>query len=339
MSKLLRLTLVLLAVLATAFLWSGQAIADPVPPSAEDCAADSALEGCPQPNDPVVTDGDSAAGESNTGDAGASDTGAGGTDTGRAQAAELEAELPAALAVPCDALPGIGLPPCGPPNCDALPSDLLPDCAPAPPPTCDRLPELPGLPFCQFPDSDCPPPTPPGAVTAAAVTDEQCTPPLTCDQFAQLFGFGDDCGDIPLCIPRDRVPAGFPLPVPSPPLCSAGAGGTPPASNPPPVRQPTQQPQQQVQPPPTVHYANCDDARAKGKAPVYSTDPGYEPHLDSDHDGIGCEDETQYAVTATDPQPTGKLAYTGYDLESQLTVAWTLLMAGGAALILGRRRA
>src|SRR5215203_4648431 len=71
MSKLLRLTLVLLAVLATAFLWSGQAIADPVPPSAEDCASDSTLEGCPQPEDPVVTDGDSAAGESNTGDAGA----------------------------------------------------------------------------------------------------------------------------------------------------------------------------------------------------------------------------------------------------------------------------
>jgi LPXTG-motif cell wall-anchored protein len=44
-------------------------------------------------------------------------------------------------------------------------------------------------------------------------------------------------------------------------------------------------------------------------------------------------------VTATNPQPTGKLAYTGYDLESQLTIAWTLLMAGGAALILGRRRA
>ena len=160
MSKLLRLTLVLLAVLATAFLWSGQAIADPVPPSAEDCAADSTLEGCPQPEDPVVTDGDSAAGESNTGDAGAPDSGTAGAGTGRAQAAEIEAELPAALAVPCDALPGIGLPPCGPPNCDALPSDVLPDCAPAPaadlrPPPGAARPALLPVPRLRLPAAHC----------------------------------------------------------------------------------------------------------------------------------------------------------------------------------------
>ena len=110
----------------------------------------------------------------------------------------------------------------------------------------------------------------------------------------------------------------------------AGGGGTG-GGNQPPLAA--------AQPPPTeVHYANCDDARAKGAAPVYAGQPGYRAGLDSDNDGIGCEDETQYATTSS-PQPTGKLAYTGYDLESQLTIAWTLLMVGSAALILGRRRA
>jgi hypothetical protein len=84
-------------------------------------------------------------------------------------------------------------------------------------------------------------------------------------------------------------------------------------------------------------YSNCDDARAHGAAPVYAGQYGYGSHLDSDNDGIGCEVETQSATTS--PQPTGKLAYTGYDLESQLTIAWTLLMVGAAASIIGRRRA
>lgn len=36
-------------------------------------------------------------------------------------------------------------------------------------------------------------------------------------------------------------------------------------------------------------FVNCDAARAAGAAPVMRGDPGYGPHLDSDHDGIGCE--------------------------------------------------
>lgn len=38
-----------------------------------------------------------------------------------------------------------------------------------------------------------------------------------------------------------------------------------------------------------VYYRNCSEARAAGAAPVYASDPGYAPHLDRDHDGIGCE--------------------------------------------------
>jgi hypothetical protein len=36
-------------------------------------------------------------------------------------------------------------------------------------------------------------------------------------------------------------------------------------------------------------FANCSAARAAGAVPVRIGDPGYGPHLDRDHDGIGCE--------------------------------------------------
>ena len=67
--------------------------------------------------------------------------------------------------------------------------------------------------------------------------------------------------------------------------------------------------------------------------------PGYRPELDSDSDGVGCEVDAPRAVAPSTAQPTGTLAYTGFDLESQLTVGWTLLMAGSALTVLARRRA
>lgn len=39
----------------------------------------------------------------------------------------------------------------------------------------------------------------------------------------------------------------------------------------------------------SVHYKNCDAARAAGAAPVYRGQAGYGRHLDRDGDGIGCE--------------------------------------------------
>ncbi len=40
---------------------------------------------------------------------------------------------------------------------------------------------------------------------------------------------------------------------------------------------------------PTQAFRNCDEARARGAAPVRRGDPGYGPHLDRDGDGVGCE--------------------------------------------------
>lgn len=39
----------------------------------------------------------------------------------------------------------------------------------------------------------------------------------------------------------------------------------------------------------SVHFENCDAARAAGAAPVHRGDPGYGTHLDRDGDGVGCE--------------------------------------------------
>lgn len=37
------------------------------------------------------------------------------------------------------------------------------------------------------------------------------------------------------------------------------------------------------------YYANCDEARAAGAAPLHRGEPGYAPHLDRDGDGVACE--------------------------------------------------
>lgn len=87
-------------------------------------------------------------------------------------------------------------------------------------------------------------------------------------------------------------------------------------------------------------YRNCDEARALGKAPVYAGQPGYGTHLDSDYDGIGCE-ETAETVVA---QPvayagTGKLAYTGVTVQPMVAWGAALVLSGGWLIASGRRRA
>ncbi len=42
-------------------------------------------------------------------------------------------------------------------------------------------------------------------------------------------------------------------------------------------------------PSPSVHYANCDAARAAGAAPLHRGEPGYRAGLDRDDDGVACE--------------------------------------------------
>jgi hypothetical protein len=119
-------------------------------------------------------------------------------------------------------------------------------------------------------------------------------------------------------------------------LCGAGAGPTTtsraPTSS---AAATTSRPAQ-----PGVHYQNCDDARARGAAPVHAGQPGYRPGLDSDSDGIGCEETAPAAVTpATHNNAGGKLAYTGTSVGSLLPWGAALVISGGWLLLSGRRRA
>ena len=41
--------------------------------------------------------------------------------------------------------------------------------------------------------------------------------------------------------------------------------------------------------PPGYKYPGCDEVRAAGVAPIYSSEPGFSDRLDGDGDGIGCE--------------------------------------------------
>jgi hypothetical protein len=81
------------------------------------------------------------------------------------------------------------------------------------------------------------------------------------------------------------APAPAPAPVPAPV----------PAPAPLVTRVPAPAPAPQVAPAPapapaaSVVYANCDDVRAHGAAPIHPGDPGFQPKFDRDNDGVGCE--------------------------------------------------
>ena len=87
----------------------------------------------------------------------------------------------------------------------------------------------------------------------------------------------------------------------------------------------------------TSAYADCDDARAHGAAPVYAGQPGFGPHLDSDSDGIGCEVET--VLVAAPVAQAGRLAYTGVPVQPMIAWGAALVLSGGWLLLSGRRRA
>jgi hypothetical protein len=112
---------------------------------------------------------------------------------------------------------------------------------------------------------------------------------------------------------------------------AAPSGETPPPSNPP-VQQPVTQPVSD-----DTYYANCDDARAQGAAPIDAGQPGYRSELDSDSDGVACEVKTHHAVATT--QPTRTLAYTGADVDGLIRLGLILLSGGTLVLLAGVRRA
>jgi hypothetical protein len=365
MSKLLRLPLTLLAVLAALFFLPGVAFGE-TQPTAEPCAAESTAPECAG-GAGSATVGDSlvpgdltgqtgnlpAAGTEGTGtstgqeagDAPQGDVAPTGRLAGTSPGPVVGLDAPAPIPGICTLIPtfptcpGAETPPSGPLTCDEL-AALLGQGATGCPAgvSCDQLAALFGV--------TCPTGPPTCETLAALFNLEGCPPtPTSCHEFADLLGV-DDCSDIP-CLDTSQLPHEArdglaPLldglkaigikECPARPTTTGGGTGN------------TQHPGQGTQMPITPaaqqpYYANCDDARAKGAAPINAGQPGYRPELDSDSDGIGCETETQPAVAAASTQPTGRLAYTGLELGPQLNVAWTLLVLGAGLLIVGRRRA
>ncbi|WP_209309115.1 excalibur calcium-binding domain-containing protein [Blastococcus sp. CT_GayMR16] len=90
-----------------------------------------------------------------------------------------------------------------------------------------------------------------------------------------------------------------------------------------------------------VYYQNCTDARAQGATNIPRGAPGYRRELDSDNDDIACEDDTSPAVppTTTPTASSGKLAYTGVDLEPLLRTIAILISSGTLLTLAGRRQA
>lgn len=64
-----------------------------------------------------------------------------------------------------------------------------------------------------------------------------------------------------------------------------------------PIVEPTEEPAEEPAPPAPapkpapapVHFTSCKQAREAGAAPLYRGDPGYNPKLDRDNDGVACE--------------------------------------------------
>jgi hypothetical protein len=273
----------------------------------------------------------------------------GGTYTPGGWVAGSDAAAAAVPELPISALPA----------CDANPLTLIPDCPgegedPLPPLSCEALGELLGQEGC--PDSftcedlaelfgleECPDGPPTCEDLAALFGLEGCPegPPGSCEEFAALLGL-EDCEQIP-CLDISQLPAEAkeglaPLlegleqigvtaceGEEEPP--TTGGGQKPPTNDPPSGVQGT-------------YYANCDDARAKGAAPVYAGQPGYRAGLDSDNDGIGCEDDGPAVTPATaQTYQTGELAYTGIELEPMLRGVAILISSGTLLLLAGVRRA
>jgi hypothetical protein len=103
-------------------------------------------------------------------------------------------------------------------------------------------------------------------------------------------------------------------------------------------------------------YDNCSDAAAQGVYNIPAGSPGYGTHLDSDLDGIGCENGSAAPAPAPAPAPVDNTqqvtqmpvggADTGVPTENPanisalaLTGGLVLAAAGGGTYVLRRRAA
>lgn len=312
MSKLLRLSLALLAASALFLLSPGIAAADlPSNLTASDCLASPDTDGC---RDLLGYDDPGAAGQA--GDQPASLAAEGATEQPQ-QRAGLTAELSqqAVTSPVCEQYPDLPIcddstePPTVPPGdltCDDL-ADLLgipggcPDSF-----TCQDLADLLGL--------TCPEGPPDCAALAAmlGLPVDRCPeePPGSCEEFAALLGLEGGCSDIP-CLDISQVPAEAREGLK--PLLDAleqiGVTACPAKTTPPPAD-------------------NGGTGTGGGTTAVPPPASQVSPQPVA---------TTPQAVSHT--QPSGKLAYTGVDVEGLVRLAAILVSGGTLILLAGVRRA
>lgn len=105
---------------------------------------------------------------------------------------------------------------------------------------------------------------------------------------------------ITLTVTKSEIAALVPTPTETPSSASDESSPDPePATEEPepapevPTEEPAEEPAAPAPAPePTpahVHFSSCKQAREAGAAPLYRGDPGYNPKLDRDNDGVACE--------------------------------------------------
>jgi hypothetical protein len=342
MSKLLRLPLTLLAVLAALFFLPGIAWGDPsdcTDPTAAGCTPPAGTDAVQPtvPENPIVAGSQQPAGENPTPPQDEQPTPPGSVARTSGTLAQLDIGDPPAPLDFCTQFPqapgcsGTN-PPTVPLTCDGL-AQVLGQTGGCPSSfSCEDLATLLGV-TCPAGPPDC------HALAELFHLDGCPAPPTNCDAFAAMLHL-DNCSQIP-CMDTSQLPPQArdglkPLFDGLEQIGIKQCPVKPVGSTPPPGKGTYMPPPQAAQQPSAPYYANCDDARAHGATNIPQGTPGYRPELDADHDGFAC-DEHQ-AVQAAQ-QPTGRLAYTGMELGPQLNLAWSLLVLGAGLLILGRRRA
>ncbi|TCC63491.1 calcium-binding protein [Kribbella pittospori] len=89
----------------------------------------------------------------------------------------------------------------------------------------------------------------------------------------------------------ERTPTSTPAPSATPEETPVGPTGEP--TDPPTAPEPSATPTVSSTPSTSVvsavHYENCDEVRAAGKAPLRRGDPGYSRDLDRNGDGVACD--------------------------------------------------
>lgn len=91
-------------------------------------------------------------------------------------------------------------------------------------------------------------------------------------------------------------------------------------------------------------YQNCAAVHEAGAAPIRPGDYGWDPSLDADGDGVGCEVKPDYtnATTQNNTQAAAnnkQLANTGAETTAPLAAGFGLLALGAGAVAVSRRRA